>query len=159
MVSAEDVMTESNRQGGSEVSPQTSVQNGKEHSQKLNFSVSIQEVKTKGSIPRNDSQNSLQAHKSTRPPLKKNASVSLEDLSDDKLKSVLKISENADSDSSREPSISSRQNSEIADTTSTDELLGSTSVVLSVKQVVDALSTSDITEEQFSEAEKLEVLS
>ncbi|XP_056001516.1 protein tyrosine phosphatase domain-containing protein 1-like isoform X2 [Ostrea edulis] len=160
MVSAglEDFMTVSNRRSESDVSLKTSAQNGKEHSQRLNFSVSVPEVKTKDSIPRNDSQKSLQTQKSSRPPLMKNSSVSLEDLSDEKLKSVLKISENDDSDSSREPSISSRQNSEIADTTSTDELLGATNVVLSVKQVVDALSTSDISEEQFSQAEKLEMM-
>lgn len=83
----------------------------------------------------------------------------MEDLSDEKLKAVLKISENNDSDSnsSREPSIASRQNSEVAEITSTDELLGSTCVVLSVKQVVEALSATEISDEQFAQAEHLEV--
>lgn len=112
-----------------------------------------------GKIPRNDSNNSLQTHKISRPPLMKNGSVSMEDLSDEKLKAVLKISENNDSDSnsSREPSIASRQNSEVAEITSTDELLGSTCVVLSVKQVVEALSATEISDEQFAQAEHLEV--
>lgn len=83
----------------------------------------------------------------------------MEDLSDEKLKNVLKISENNDSDSnsSREPSITSRQNSELTEITSTDELLGSTCVVLSVKQVVEALSSAEISDDQFTQAEQLEV--
>lgn len=125
------------------------------------FSSGAPEGQPKGlcNIPRNDSNNSLQTHKTSRPPLMKNGSVSMEDLSDEKLKAVLKISENNDSDSnsSREPSIASRQNSEMAEITSTDELLGSTCVVLSVKQVVEALSSTEISDPQFTQAELLEV--
>lgn len=159
-VQLEEGTTESTQRSGSDISLKTSAQNGKS-SQRLNFSISAPEGKTKGcgKIPRNDSNNSLQTHKTSRPPLMKNGSVSMEDLSDAKLKAVLKISENNDSDSnsSREPSIASRQNSEMmAEITSTDELLGSTCVVLSVKQVVEALSSTEISDEQFAQAEHLE---
>lgn len=159
-VQLEEATTESTQRSGSDISLKTSTQNGKS-SQRLNFSISAPEGQTTGSgkIPRNDSNNSLQTHKISRPPLMKNGSVSMEDLSDEKLKAVLKISENNDSDSnsSREPSIASRQNSEVAEITSTDELLGSTCVVLSVKQVVEALSATEISDEQFAQAEHLEV--
>lgn len=160
-VQLEEGTTESTQRSGSDISLKTSAQNGKS-SQRLNFSISAPEGQTKGcgKIPRNDSNNSLQTHKTSRPPLMKNGSVSMEDLSDAKLKAVLKISENNDSDSnsSREPSIASRQNSEMmAEITSTDELLGSTCVVLSVKQVVEALSSTEISDEQFAQAEHLEV--
>lgn len=155
-----EATTESTQRSGSDISLKTSTQNGKS-SQRLNFSISAPEGQTNsvGKIPRNDSNNSLQTHKTSRPPLMKNGSVSMEDLSDEKLKAVLKISENNDSDSnsSREPSIASRQNSEVAEITSTDELLGSTCVVLSVKQVVEALSATEISDEQFAQAEHLEV--
>lgn len=159
-VQLEEGTTESTQRSGSDISLKTSAQNGKS-SQRLNFSISAPEGQTKGcgKIPRNDSHNSLQTHKTSRPPLMKNGSVSMEDLSDAKLKAVLKISENNDSDSnsSREPSIASRQNSEMmAEITSTDELLGSTCVVLSVKQVVEALSSTEISDEQFAQAEHLE---
>lgn len=159
-VQLEEATTDSTQRSGSDISLKTSTQNGKS-SQRLNFSISAPEGQTTGGgkIPRNDSNNSLQTHKISRPPLMKNGSVSMEDLSDEKLKAVLKISENNDSDSnsSREPSIASRQNSEVAEITSTDELLGSTCVVLSVKQVVEALSATEISDEQFAQAEHLEV--
>lgn len=159
-VQLEEARTESTLRSGSDISLKTSAQNGKS-SQRLNFSISAPEGQPKGlcNIPRNDSNNSLQTHKTSRPPLMKNGSVSMEDLSDEKLKAVLKISENNDSDSnsSREPSIASRQNSEMAEITSTDELLGSTCVVLSVKQVVEALSSTEISDPQFTQAELLEV--
>ena len=150
---------ESTRRMGSDTSLQASSSNGKSSSQKYNSSLSAPEGKTVGGMPRNDSHNSLRTLKPSRPPLMKKASISMEDLSDEKLKNVLKISENNDSDSnsSREPSIASRQNSELAEITSTDELLGSTCVVLSVKQVVEALSSAEISDDQFAQAEQLEV--
>ena len=147
---------------GSDTSLQATASNGKSSSQKYNSSLSVPvggSVGTVGGMPRNDSHNSLRTLKPSRPPLMKKASISMEDLSDEKLKNVLKISENNDSDSnsSREPSIASRQNSELAEITSTDELLGSTCVVLSVKQVVEALSSAEISDDQFAQAEQLEV--
>lgn len=65
----------------------------------------------------------------------KNGSVSMEDFSDEKLKVVLKISENNDSDSNffRELFIVSRQNSEVVEIIFIDELLGFICVVLLVK--------------------------
>nr|XP_022301729.1 protein tyrosine phosphatase domain-containing protein 1-like isoform X2 [Crassostrea virginica] len=149
---------ESTRRMGSDTSLQATASNRKSSSQKYNSSLSVPEGKTVGGMPRNDSHNSLRTLKPSRPPLMKKASISMEDLSDEKLKNVLKISENNDSDSnsSREPSIASRQNSELAEITSTDELLGSTCVVLSVKQVVEALSSAEISDDQFAQAEQLE---
>lgn len=59
----------------------------------------------------------------------------MEDFSDEKLKVVLKISENNDSDSNffRELFIVSRQNSEMVEIIFIDELLGFICVVLLVK--------------------------
>lgn len=88
-----------------------------------------------GKILRNDSNNSLQIYKILRLLLMKNGSVSMEDFSDEKLKVVLKISENNDSDSNffRELFIVSRQNSEVVEIIFIDELLGFICVVLLVK--------------------------
>lgn len=88
-----------------------------------------------GKILRNDSNNSLQIYKILRLLLMKNGSVSMEDFSDEKLKAVLKISENNDSDSNffRELFIVSRQNSEVVEIIFIDELLGFICVVLLVK--------------------------
>ncbi|XP_062621924.1 protein tyrosine phosphatase domain-containing protein 1-like isoform X2 [Saccostrea cucullata] len=145
---SEDPKTESTNQSGSDVSIKTAAKNGKDSSK----------TNKKEGIPRVDSQKSLEPETSSRPPLLKHGSISMEDLSDENLKTVLKIGKNNDSDSnsSREPSFSSRQNSEIAETSSTDELLSYSNVVLSVKEVVDALATSDISDEQFNMAENLE---
>lgn len=88
-----------------------------------------------GKILRNDSNNSLQIYKILRLLLMKNGSVSMEDFSDEKLKAVLKISENNDSDSNffRELFIVLRQNSEVVEIIFIDELLGFICVVLLVK--------------------------
>ncbi|XP_061179214.1 protein tyrosine phosphatase domain-containing protein 1-like [Saccostrea echinata] len=145
---SEDSKTEQSKRSGSDVSIKASVQNGKDSSQ----------IAKREDMPRVDSKKSLQSLTSSKPPLLKHGSISMEDLSDENLKTVLKVGKNNDSDSnsSREPSFTSRQNSEIAETSSTDELLSCTNVVLSVKEVVDALGTSEISEEQFNLAENLE---
>lgn len=88
-----------------------------------------------GKILRNDLNNLLQIYKILRLLLMKNGSVSMEDFSDEKLKVVLKISENNDLDSNFfcELFIVLRQNSEMVEIIFIDELLGFICVVLLVK--------------------------
>lgn len=88
-----------------------------------------------GKILRNDLNNLLQIYKILRLLLMKNGSVSMEDFSDEKLKVVLKISENNDLDSNFfcELFIVLRQNSEVVEIIFIDELLGFICVVLLVK--------------------------